>query len=38
MVNFDLIYMSYDQKKGHELNWEFDSQPQIPRKHGSIEV
>jgi hypothetical protein len=28
----DLNYkcMNYDQKKGHESNWEFDSRPQIP--------
>jgi hypothetical protein len=26
----DLICMGYDQKKGWESNWEFDSQPQIP--------
>jgi hypothetical protein len=30
--------MSYDQKKGQESNWEFDSQPQIPRKKGPHEV
>jgi len=32
IVHLDLICMSYDQKKGWELNWEFDSRPQIPWK------
>jgi hypothetical protein len=30
--------MSYDQKKGRESNWEFDSQPQIPLKQGSNDL
>jgi len=30
IVHWDLIYMNYDQKKGRESNWEFDSWPQIP--------
>jgi hypothetical protein len=28
IVHLDLICISYDQKKGRESNWEFDSQPQ----------
>jgi hypothetical protein len=28
--DLSLKCMNYDQKKGHESNWEFDSQPQIP--------
>jgi hypothetical protein len=27
--------MSYNQKKGQESNWEFDSQPQIPLEQKS---
>jgi hypothetical protein len=38
IVHLDLIYMSYDQKKGHESNWEFDSRSQILRNKGSNEV
>jgi len=30
IVHLDLICMSYDQKKGRELNWKFDSRQQIP--------
>jgi hypothetical protein len=25
IVHLDMICMGYDQKKGHESNWEFDS-------------
>ncbi len=38
IVCLNLICMSYDQKKGQESNWEFDSWPQIPWKQGSNEV
>jgi hypothetical protein len=38
IVHLDLICMSYGQKKGRELNWEFDSRLQIPWKHGLNEV
>jgi len=38
IVHLDLICMSYDQKKGWESNWKFDSWPQIPWKQGSNEV
>ncbi len=38
VVHLDLICMSYNQKKGWESNWEFDSQPQILGKQGSNEV
>ncbi len=38
IVHFNLICMSYDQKKGKESNWEFDSQRQFLRKQGSNEV
>ncbi len=31
-AHLKLICMSYDQKKGHESNWVFDSWPQIPKK------
>jgi hypothetical protein len=30
IVHLNLIYMSYDQKKGQESNWEFDFQSQFP--------
>ncbi len=38
IAHLDLIFMNYDQKKGRESNWEFDSRPQIPWKKGSNEV
>jgi hypothetical protein len=38
IVHLNLICMSYDQKKGRESNWEFDSRPQIPGKKGPNEV
>jgi len=38
IVHLYLICMSYDQKKGHESNWEFDSRSQILRNKGSNEV
>jgi hypothetical protein len=28
--------MSYDQKKGQESNWEFDSQPHILERRGQM--
>jgi hypothetical protein len=37
-IHLDLIYMSYDQKKRRESNWEFDFQPQTPWKQRSNEV
>jgi len=38
IVHLDVICMNSDQQKGWELNWKFDSQPQIPCKQGSNEV
>jgi hypothetical protein len=39
VVHIDVICMIYDQKKGHESNWElFDSRPQVPRKKRLNEV
>jgi len=38
IVHLYLIRMSYDQMKGWESNWEFDSWPQIPWKQRSNEV
>jgi hypothetical protein len=38
IVHLDLICMSYDQKKGRESNWEFDSLSQIPWKQGPNEL
>ncbi len=38
IVHLDLICMSYDQKKGRELNWKFDSQPQILGMQKSNDV
>ncbi len=38
IIHLDLICMNYDEKKGWELNWKFDSQSQIPWKQGSNEV
>jgi len=38
IVHLDLICMSYDQKKGWESNWEFDSRPQVFWNQGSNEV
>jgi hypothetical protein len=35
IVHLNLICMSYDQKKGQELNWELDSQLQIPWKESN---
>ncbi len=32
IVHLDIIYMNYDQKKGHESNWKFDFWPQTPWK------
>jgi hypothetical protein len=32
IAHLNLVCMSYDQKKGWESNWEFESQPQIPWK------
>jgi hypothetical protein len=37
IVHLDLIFMSYDQKKRCESNWEFDSWPQTPWKKGTNE-
>jgi hypothetical protein len=36
IVHLDLICMNYDQKKGRESNWEFDSQSWIPWNKGQI--
>jgi hypothetical protein len=36
IVHLDLIYMNYDQKKGQESNWEFDSQSRILWSRGQI--
>jgi len=36
IVHLDLLCISYDQKKGRESNWKFDSRPQIPWKQGSM--
>jgi hypothetical protein len=38
IVHLDMICISYDQKNGHESNWEFDSRPQTPWNKGSNEV
>jgi hypothetical protein len=37
IVHLNLIYMSYDQKKGQESNFQFDSRSQTPWKQGSNE-
>jgi hypothetical protein len=36
IVHLDLLCISYDQKKGRESNWKFDSRRQIPWKQGSM--
>ncbi len=37
-LHLNLICMSYDQKMGHESNWEFDFRPQSLSKQRSNEV
>ncbi len=38
IVHLDLIWMSYDKKKGRKSNYKFDSRPPILWKQGSNEV
>jgi len=33
IFHLDVICMNYDEKKGWESNWKFDSQPQIPERN-----
>jgi hypothetical protein len=38
IVHLDLICMSYNQRKGRESNWEFDSWSQTPWNQGSNDL
>jgi hypothetical protein len=38
IVHLNLKCMNYNKKKGHESNWEFDSQPQFPLEQGSSDL